>query len=82
MQDVNAGECLAQALDFMFENEPADEDLEDFISTENGIMPNLMDDTEAPSDEHANKLGAGIEVPNTGTLVMRSCGNGAESREA
>ena len=53
----------------MFENEPADEDFEDFINTENGIMPNFMDDTEISSDEHVNKLEeVGIEVLNTGTM--------------
>lgn len=54
----------------MFENEPADEDFEDFIDTENRIMPNIMDDTETASDEHVNKLEVSREVLNTGTIVL------------
>lgn len=49
----------------MFENEPAKEDFEDFINTENGIVPNFTDDTETSSDEHVNKLEElGMEVLN------------------
>lgn len=55
----------------MFENEPAVEDFEDFINTENRIMPNFTDDTETSLDEHVNKLEeVGIEALNTGTNVL------------
>lgn len=52
----------------MFENEPAVEDFEDFIDTENRIVPNFMDETS--SDEHVNKLEeVSIEALNAGTIV-------------
>ena len=42
---------------------------EDFIDTENRIIPNFMDDTETASEEHVNKLEVSI-VLNTGMIVL------------